>query len=170
MKNRSALTDAETRIVRLLRDEAAAEVPDFSPVLHARIMQAVAQQSGVTPATTARESGQAKWPQAARWAMSLAAVLLVFFSVWRPTGFQRSATPDEAVAPMKDTVADALNELSGTASLASDQIVEIVVDQSLIDRHRDFWNNSKQSIGDALLDPLPISWQSSVAMQEDQGI
>ena len=69
---------------------------------------------------------------------------------------------------MADSVVDALDQLSVTASLAGDRIVKMVANQTVIDRHWEVWNENAQVIGDTLLDPLPISWERSIAFQEAQ--
>ena len=170
MERKETPTEVEKQVVRRLQSEASAKAAEFSPELHARIMQAVAQQPGISPAASSREPEQTEWRQRARWAVSLAAMLLVFVSVFGLPGSRWNATPDDPGAPMPEAVAATVDGLSGAASLASAQIVEIVANQTLIDRHWEFWNDSKQSIGDTLLDPLPFSWHNSLAVSEDQGI
>jgi hypothetical protein len=174
MKNRLTRPQDEERLVRLLQREAAAETPDFSPALHDRIMQAVTnQRSTSAPDRVAqRDDGtgdHGRWLQPVQWAAALAMLLLLFFVVKGPSAFDDETISQEAAASSAGSVVESLDELSATASLASDQIVKLVADQTVIDRHWDFWDSGTQALADTLLDPLPISWQSSVALQEDRG-
>lgn len=184
MKNSSAPADAELQVVRLLQREADAERPDFSRLLHARIMQAVSRQQAVSARATAvpQGVGRGSWTsceQLARWTAAVAVVvMMVLFFVWRPLAVDThtnhmsgvpwetkplqasfAVEPELAEHPLPDSVVDAFDHLSTATSWAGDWIVQTVADPTVMDRHWAFWSQNAQLIGDALLDPLPISWE-----------
>ena len=165
------------------------EAPDFSPELHARIIQAVSYTPAVTLSAADAQyddgkTSRANWRQLTGLAMTLAAIVLIAFcSPWRPFTFD-SQFPPQAAAPAVPVSAqanligdtnieepqaeDALAQLSTVTSLATDQIVTMVAEQAVLERHWELWNEDAHVLGDTLLDPLPNSWVASLALEDNQ--
>ena len=59
-------------------------------------------------------------------------------------------------------------QLSTVTSLATDQIVTMVAEQAVLERHWELWNENAYVLGDTLLDPLPNSWVASLALEDNQ--
>ena len=89
------------------------EAPDFSPELHARIMQSVSYTPAVTLSAADAQyddgkTSRANWRQLTGLAMTLAAIVLIAFcSPWRPFTFD-SQFPPQAAAPAVPVSAQAI--------------------------------------------------------------
>jgi hypothetical protein len=152
-----------------LRREAAAERPEFSRSLHARLCEAVRQARAPSPASSPSHPSHPSHLSYFSFAFAAAiALLLVSAAVWlRPKDSSTEVQTAEAKLPLT-APADAAADLDQATALAGQAIdgLDDLVDQAMASQQWGGLDEDARAVWDALAEELPADISSALAFSE----